>query len=66
MRGEDRPLFVQKLGQIETPPHAWRRPKTIDKTIYKTRNTSTCVEKTEYDKIFNGNKEKHLHMRGED
>ncbi len=66
MRGED---FASALGvapSTETPPHAWRRPNTPIRLSGYTRNTSTCVEKTETGLETPLSRQKHLHVRGED
>ena len=66
VRGED---FSKKyLGYEleETPPRTWRRPTTIRRPDLRLRNTSTYVEKTEQKSRTCANKEKHLHVRGED
>ena len=66
MRGEDFTIDYIKKMNMETPPHAWRRPALSFCFAISSGNTSTCVEKTLVLIKNNLTVQKHLHMRGED
>ena len=66
VRGEDAGFRLAEKPDRETPPRTWRRHKPFRSMSFDTRNTSTYVEKTEQKSRTCANKEKHLHVRGED
>ena len=49
----------------ETPPRVWRKLTKNETLPYIMRNTSTCVEKTENNKVQSVIGKKHLHVCGE-
>ena len=66
VRGEDGKSLLQTERPIETPPRAWGRH--VDKELErdKSRNTPTCVGKTNATPLSLGITRKHPHVRGED
>src|SRR5690625_691427 len=66
MRGEDACRIHHIRRQPETPPHAWRRRSPNSSYTQATRNTPTCVGKTDGPTLYCAHLEKHPHMRGED
>ena len=65
VRGEN-PHVASLLALFqETPPRAWRKLNMLMKKVYTTRNTSTCVEKTQTYHLGIHFAQKHLHVRGE-
>ena len=65
MRGENWLRPVKTSLNLETSPHAWRKPMGLKPTGTMMGNISTCVEKTEKHKVLRRILKKHLHMRGE-
>ena len=66
VRGEDSRFTCAKICPMETPPRAWRRLSKFAGNLFIQRNTSTCVEKTQFHYQMPCNFQKHLHVRGED
>src|SRR5690625_679475 len=66
MRGEDSQSPDDLPDEVETPPHAWGRPKRATSTPTTAGNTPTCVGKTANLPTICQMKQKHPHMRGED
>ena len=66
MRGEDLGLDTSNLSKMETPPHAWGRPRGPCGDRSREGNTPTCVGKTLCYRGDLRHSWKHPHMRGED
>ncbi len=66
VRGEDAAIAAIVNAILETPPRAWGRRIVITKQSNRTRNTPTCVGKTNYRAYYNSLTQKHPHVRGED
>ena len=66
MRGEDGHGSHCACEHAETPPHAWGRPYGKEPKYERTRNTPTCVGKTDERLRQAFLRKKHPHMRGED
>ena len=66
VRGEDLDAAWYSVQTLETPPRAWGRQRPMMLKISVSRNTPTCVGKTEGNYYANDMLEKHPHVRGED
>ena len=66
VRGEDTSITVRAIIVVETPPRAWGRRRKPGLTPRLSRNTPTCVGKTQTGVLKTGEIEKHPHVRGED
>ena len=66
MRGEDVTRAMFSTWHSETPPRAWGRPSPLPRSPRVSRNTPTCVGKTQVVQEGNGAGRKHPHVRGED
>ena len=47
VRGEDLHKRAAALAEEETPPRAWGRPSVRSMILVRSRNTPTCVGKTD-------------------
>ncbi len=47
VRGEDKESFLHHTPTSETPPRAWGRRFKLQKQVNRSRNTPTCVGKTD-------------------
>ena len=65
-RGEDGMMTSRMQLFLETPPRTWRRRTGRRSSVWRSRNTSTDVEKTRAAIPTADVKGKHLHGRGED
>ncbi len=66
MRGEDAFPASHYGSDQETPPRAWGRPHLQRTILVTTRNTPTCVGKTQTKLCVGERRQKHPHVRGED
>ena len=66
VRGEDLLRSRKRKLKTETPPRTWRRLILLLRSCSTFRNTSTYVEKTIEEGLYDPSEEKHLHVRGED
>ncbi len=65
IRGEYEKLFFYSKSKLGSPPHTWRILVAVLYCIEVSRITSTYVENTKTQKVFNRDDEDHLHIRGE-
>ena len=66
VRGEDLDAAWYSVQTLETPPRAWGRQRPMMLKIAVSRNTPTCVGKTNQSVIQLFKVQKHPHVRGED
>ena len=66
VRGEDTVQIYNDVLALETPPRAWGRRLVTGIWSISSRNTPTCVGKTQDSQAKNTRMWKHPHVRGED